>query len=32
MNEQNIKEEKCCVVTCDILLGKTYWNNQYEAS
>ena len=25
-------EEKCCVVTCDIPLGETYWNNQYEAN
>lgn len=23
--------EKCGVVTCDIPLGETYWNNQYEA-
>lgn len=25
-------DEKCCVVTCDIPLGETYWNNQYEAN
>ncbi len=31
MNNQNSNEEKCCVVTCDIPLGETYWNNQYEA-
>ena len=24
--------EKCCVVTCNIPLGETYWNNQYEAN
>jgi SAM-dependent methyltransferase len=29
---QNGKEEKCCVVTCDLPLGETYWNNQYEAN
>ena len=22
-------EEKCCVVTCDLPLDKTYWENQY---
>ena len=31
MEENKITEEKCCVVTCDIPLGETYWNNQYEA-
>ncbi len=24
--------EKCCVVTCDLPLGETYWNNQYDAN
>lgn len=32
MDDQNINEEKCCVVTCDLELGETYWNNQYEAN
>ena len=32
MDDLNINEEKCCVVTCDIPLGKTFWNNQYEAN
>lgn len=26
-----MKEEKCCVVTCDLPLDKTYWDNQYQA-
>lgn len=25
-------EEKCCVVNCDLPLGETYWNDQYEAN
>ena len=25
-------EEKCCVITCDIPLGQTYWENQYQAN
>jgi SAM-dependent methyltransferase len=28
----NKQTEKCCVVTCDLELGETYWNNQYDAS
>lgn len=32
MEEQKVSEEKCCVVTCDLPLGETYWNNQYVAS
>lgn len=24
--------EKCCVVTCDIPLDQTYWENQYQAN
>lgn len=32
MEPNNKNEEKCCVVTCEINLGKTYWNNQYEAN
>jgi len=31
MEEKFNTQEKCCVVTCDIPLGETYWNNQYEA-
>lgn len=31
MDEQKGEEEKCCVVTCDLPLGETYWNNQYDA-
>jgi copper chaperone CopZ len=27
-----MSEEKCCVVTCDIPLDKTYWDNQYQAN
>lgn len=27
-----MSEDKCCVVTCDIPLGKTYWENQYQAN
>lgn len=30
MEKENV--EKCCVVTCDLPLGETYWNNQYDAS
>lgn len=32
MEDQKIPEEKCCVVTCDLPLGETYWNDQYEAN
>ena len=32
MEDKKITEEKCCVDTCDIPLGETYWNNQYEAN
>jgi methyl halide transferase len=31
MEDKKNTEEKCCVVTCDIPLGETFWNNQYEA-
>lgn len=31
MADENLNEEKCCVVTCDMELGETYWNNQYNA-
>lgn len=31
MKDQKLNEEKCCVVSCDLELGKTYWNNQYDA-
>lgn len=27
-----MSEEKCCVVTCDLPLDQTYWNNQYKAN
>ena len=27
-----MSEEKCCVVTCDLPLGETFWNNQYKAN
>jgi SAM-dependent methyltransferase len=25
-------EEKCCVVSCDLPLDQTYWDNQYQAN
>jgi SAM-dependent methyltransferase len=31
MEDKKNTEEKCCEVICDIPLGETYWNNQYEA-
>jgi SAM-dependent methyltransferase len=31
MKANNLNEEKCCVVTCDLPLGETYWNNRYQA-
>ncbi|MEP7254332.1 MAG: methyltransferase domain-containing protein [Ferruginibacter sp.] len=31
MEAENKTEETCCVVSCDIPLGETYWNDQYEA-
>ncbi|MFV8355804.1 methyltransferase domain-containing protein [Flavobacterium sp. XS1P32] len=27
-----MSEEKCCVVTCDLPLYQTYWDNQYQAN
>ena len=27
-----MNEEKCCVVTCDLPLDQTYWDNQYQAN
>ena len=27
-----MSEEKCCVVTCDLPLDQTYWDNQYQAN
>lgn len=27
-----MSEEKCCIVTCDLPLDKTYWDNQYQAN
>jgi hypothetical protein len=29
--EDKIEAEQCCVVSCDTVLGETYWNNQYNA-
>lgn len=26
-----MNEDKCCVVTCDLPLNQTYWNNQYQS-
>lgn len=28
---ENTQTEQCCFVTCDLELGQTYWNNQYNA-
>jgi SAM-dependent methyltransferase len=27
-----MSEEKCCVITCDLPLDQTYWDNQYQAN
>ena len=27
-----MREEKCCVVTCDLPLDQNYWDNQYQAN
>jgi SAM-dependent methyltransferase len=27
-----MSEEKCCLVTCDLPLDQTYWDNQYQAN
>jgi len=27
-----MNEEKCCVVTCNLPLDQTYWDNQYQAN
>jgi SAM-dependent methyltransferase len=27
-----MSKDKCCVVTCKLPLGKTYWENQYQAN
>ena len=32
MEAEDKKDEKCCVESCDIPLGETFWNNQYEAN
>lgn len=32
MKKDDLKDEKCCVVTCDLPLGETYWDNQYRAN
>ena len=29
---ENDQSEKCCLVTCDMELGETFWNNQYNAN
>ncbi|NBL65154.1 methyltransferase domain-containing protein [Flavobacterium sp. NST-5] len=26
-----MSEEKCCIVSCDLPLDQTYWDNQYQA-
>ena len=31
MEKEKNNTEKCCVVTCDLPLDETYWNNQYDA-
>ncbi len=31
MEKENKNIETCCVVSCDIPLGETFWNNQYDA-
>lgn len=32
MENTNQEDLKCCVVSCDLKLGKDYWNNQYLAN
>lgn len=32
MDDKKNTEEKCCLITCDLPLGETYWNNQYKAN
>ncbi len=32
MNDRKSMDEKCSVVTCDLSLGETYWDNQYNAN
>ena len=32
MDNKNMHEEKCCIVTCDLPLDETYWNNQYDGN
>lgn len=32
MEAENKNEEKCSVVSCDMELGETFWNNQYKAN
>ena len=32
MEAEKISTEKCCVEICDLPLGETFWNNQYEAN
>lgn len=32
MEAEKISTEKCCVETCDLPLGETFWNNQYVAN
>jgi SAM-dependent methyltransferase len=27
-----MNDEKCCVITCDLPLDQTYWDNQYQAN
>lgn len=32
MDFDKVSDEKCCVVSCDLPLDKTYWDNQYQAN
>jgi hypothetical protein len=30
--KQHMSDEKCCAVSCDVPLGQTYWDNQYQSN
>lgn len=32
MEAEKEQVEQCCVISCDMELGETYWNNQYNAN
>ncbi|MEO6233475.1 MAG: hypothetical protein ABJB11_05910 [Ferruginibacter sp.] len=32
MGTEKEQAEQCSVISCDIELGATYWNNQYNAN